>query len=99
MPKKIRCIVKEPEPPKEKFIQKNFVPSVAATTNKPTHEDDPVRFSARKGKPMKIYAGRKQAKTVKKVDTLFNLAMTVCMQNIDCKFFNIILVHYCKIYF
>lgn len=81
-PKKIRVILKEPEPPKDEFIPKNFVPVQAANIEA---EVDPASFSARRGKPMKMYAGRKQAKTVKKVDTLFNLAMTVCMQNIDCK--------------
>jgi hypothetical protein len=82
VPKKVRCIFKEPEPeaaPKEQFIPKNFVP----TQTVKAEEVDPAAFSARRGKPNKIYAGRKQAKTVKKVDTLYNLAMTVCMQNID----------------
>uniref|UniRef100_A0AC34FSE3 TFIIS N-terminal domain-containing protein n=1 Tax=Panagrolaimus sp. ES5 TaxID=591445 RepID=A0AC34FSE3_9BILA len=82
-PKKVRCIVKEPEQPetpKEQFIQKNFVPTLPS---KVQEDQDPAMFSARRGKPNKIYAGRKQAKTVKKVDTLYNLAMTVCMQNID----------------
>uniref|UniRef100_A0A914Y1E0 TFIIS N-terminal domain-containing protein n=1 Tax=Panagrolaimus superbus TaxID=310955 RepID=A0A914Y1E0_9BILA len=82
-PKKVRCIVKEPEQPeapKEQFIQKNFVPTLPS---KVQDEQDPAMFGLRRGKPMRIYAGRKQAKTVKKVDTLYNLAMTVCMQNVD----------------
>lgn len=43
---------------------------------------DPAAFSIRKGKPMKVYAGRKQNKVVK-MDSLFNLCMTVCVQNIE----------------
>uniref|UniRef100_A0AC34QNT8 TFIIS N-terminal domain-containing protein n=1 Tax=Panagrolaimus sp. JU765 TaxID=591449 RepID=A0AC34QNT8_9BILA len=79
--KKCRVVVKEAmDSPDDQFMRLDY--SKLESEPEKADEVDPAMFSIRKGKPMKVYAGRKQAKSVK-MDSLFNLAMTVCMQNID----------------
>uniref|UniRef100_A0A7E4V3Y6 TFIIS N-terminal domain-containing protein n=1 Tax=Panagrellus redivivus TaxID=6233 RepID=A0A7E4V3Y6_PANRE len=53
-----------------------------SSVNVPKESDDMFTI-LRKGKPMKVYAGRKQTKVVTKLESLYNLAMTVCMQNVN----------------
>jgi len=78
--KKFKVLMKESDEP-EDFG--NYMKLEPAPEDTKVKEDvDPAAFSIRKGKPMKVYAGRKQTKTVK-MDSLYNLAMTVCLQNID----------------
>ena len=81
--KKFKILMKESEDPEEfgNYMKLELNPG----ESKVKEDVDPAVFSIRKGKPMKVYAGRKQTKSVK-MDSLYNLAMTVCLQNIDSKF-------------
>ena len=83
--KKFKVLMKESDEPEDFGNYMNLEPAPEDTKVK--EDVDPAAFSIRKGKPMKVYAGRKQTKTVK-MDSLYNLAMTVCLQNIDSKLLN-----------
>ncbi|KAE9553464.1 hypothetical protein FO519_003336 [Halicephalobus sp. NKZ332] len=86
--KKFKILMREsgsPGPSESTFgsyLKMETASEMSKDYNEKAEDVDPAVFSIRKGKPMKVYAGRKQTKSVK-MDSLYNLAMTVCLQNID----------------